>query len=117
MHWGDDPVLEEHCVPRRSQRTQSALPFSAEDAATRTLVYASADLAEASQNREVIAFADHWKAVTGHGPALLIPGSKLTTQAVLAELDGREIGFITCAPATPASPKPSPPFPPAPGPP
>lgn len=54
-----------------------------------------ADLAKASQNREVIAFADHWKAVTGSDPALLILDSKLTTQAVLTELDDRQIGFIT----------------------
>ena len=45
--------------------------------------------------RSVIAFADHWKTVTGHDPALLIFDSKLTTQAVLAELDDRGIGFIT----------------------
>ena len=82
-------------MPRRSQRTRSVLTFFAEDAATRTLLYANADLSKASQNREVIAFADHWKAVTGHDPALLIFDSKLTTQAVLAELDDRKIGFIT----------------------
>ena len=94
MHWGEDPVLEKHYVPRRSQRTRSVLTF-AEDAGTRTLVYANADLSKASQNREVIAFADHWHQVTGHDPALLIFDSKLTTQAVLAELDDRKIGFIT----------------------
>jgi len=95
MHWGDDPVLEKHYVPRRSQRTRSVLTFFAEDAGTHTLLYANADLSKATQNREVIAFADHWKAVTGSDPALLIFDSKLTTQAVLAELDDRKIGFIT----------------------
>jgi hypothetical protein len=95
MHWGEDPVLEKHYVPRRSQRTRSVLTFFAEDAGTHALVYANADLSKASQNREVIAFADHWKAVTGSDPALLIFDSKLTTQAVLAELDDRKIGFIT----------------------
>jgi hypothetical protein len=95
MHWGDDPVLEKHYVPRRSQRTRSVLTFFAEDAGTHTLLYANADLSKASQNREVIAFADHWHQVTGHDPALLIFDSKLTTQAQLAELDDRGIGFIT----------------------
>ena len=95
MHWGDDPVLEKHYVPRRSQRTRSVLTFFAEDAGTHALVYANADLSKASQNHEVIAFADHWQQVTGHDPALLIFDSKLTTQAVLAELDDRKIGFIT----------------------
>ncbi len=42
MHWGDDPVLEKHYVPRRSQRTRSVLTFFAEDAGTHTLVYRAA---------------------------------------------------------------------------
>ncbi len=95
MHWGEDAALERHYVPSRSQRTRSVLTFFAEDAGTHTLLYANADLSRASQNREVIAFADHWKAVTGANPSLLIFDSKLTTQAVLAELDDRHIGFIT----------------------
>ncbi len=105
MHWGDDPVLEKHYVPRRSQRTRSVLTFFAEDAGTHTLVYANADLSKASQNREVITFADHWKAVTSHDPALLIFDSKLTTQAVLAEIDDRGIGFITLRARHPATTK------------
>jgi hypothetical protein len=95
MHWGEDPALERHSVPSRSQRTRSVLTFFAEDAAAHTLLYANADLSKATQNREVIAFADHWHQVTGHDPALLIFDSKLTTQAQLAELDDRHIGFIT----------------------
>ena len=95
MHWGEDAALERHYVPSRSQRTRSVLTFFAEDAGTHTLLYANADLAKATQNREVIAFADHWKTVTGHDPALMIFDSKLTTQAVLAELDDRHIAFIT----------------------
>ena len=79
MHWGDEPVLEKHSVPCRSQRTRSVLTFFAEDAGTHTLVYANADLAKASQHREVIAFADHWHQVTGHDPALLLFDSKLTS--------------------------------------
>jgi hypothetical protein len=102
MHWGEDPVLEKHYVPRRSQRTRSVLTFFAEDAGTHTLLYANADLSKASQSREVIAFADHWHQVTGHDPALLIFDSKLTTQAVLTELDDRGIGFITLRARHPA---------------
>jgi hypothetical protein len=103
MHGGDDPALEKHYVPRRSQRTRSVLTFFAEDAGTHTLLYANADLAKASQNSEVIAFADHWHQVTGHDPALLIFDSKLTTQAVLAELDDRGTGFITLRARHPAA--------------
>ena len=115
MHWGEDPALERHYVPARSQRTRSVLTFFAEDAATHTLLYANADVSKASQNREVIAFADHWHQVTGHDPALLIFDSKLTTQAVLAELDDRHIGFVTLRARHPGVTAAWPPSPPAPG--
>jgi transposase len=101
MHWGTDPALEKHYVPSRSQRTRSVLTFFAEDADSHTLLYANADLAKATQNNEVLAFADHWHTVTGHDPKLLIFDSKVTTQHQLAELTDRGIGFITLRARTP----------------
>lgn len=95
MHWGEDVALEKHYVPRRSQRTRSVLTFFAEDAASHSLLYANADLAKATQANEVMAFADHWRSVTGHDPGLLIFDSKVTTQAHLAELNDRGIQFLT----------------------
>ena len=102
MHWGADPALQKHYVPRRSQRTLSVLTFFAEDQATHTLVYANADLSKATQNNEVIAFCDHWKATTGRDPALLVFDSKLTTQAHLSTLDQRGIKFLTLRARTPS---------------
>ena len=49
MHWGEDPALEKHYVPSRSQRTRSVLTFFAEDADSHTLLYANADLSKATQ--------------------------------------------------------------------
>ena len=95
MHWGTDPALEKHYVPTRSQRARSVLTFFAQDSGTHNLVYANADLSKATQNREVIAFCDHWKQVSGHDPHLLIMDQKVTTQPVLAELDTRGIKFLT----------------------
>jgi len=95
MHWGHDPALEKHYVPTRSQRARSVLTFFAQDTGTHNLVYANADLTKATQNREVIAFCDHWKAVTGSDPAMLIMDQKVTTQAILGELDGRGVKFAT----------------------
>jgi CheY-like chemotaxis protein len=95
MHWGADPALERHYVPTRSQRARSVLTFFAQDCGTHNLVYANADLTKATQNREVIAFCDHWKAVSGHDPHLLVMDQRVTTQPVLAELDARGIGFLT----------------------
>ena len=54
MHWGEDPALEKHYVPSRSQRTRSVLTFFAEDADSHALLYANADLAKATQAGEVI---------------------------------------------------------------
>jgi transposase len=101
MHWGQDPALEKHYVPRRSQRTRSVLTFFAEDAESHTLLYANADLAKATQNNEILSFADHWHHLTGHDPKLLIFDSKVTTQLQLAELTDRGIGFITLRARTP----------------
>ena len=95
MHWGEDPALEKHYVPRRSQRTRAVLTFFAQDADTHQLAYANADLSKAEQAREVIAFCDHWKSLTGNDPGLLVFDQKLTTQQALAELDERGVRFMT----------------------
>jgi hypothetical protein len=95
MHWGEDAALEKHYVPRRSQRTRAVLTFFAQDADTHQLAYANADLSKAEQAREVLAFCDHWKSLTGNDPGLLVFDQKLTTQQVLAELDQRNIHFMT----------------------
>ena len=102
MHWGHDPVLEKHYVPTRSQRARSVLTFFAQDSGTHNLVYASADISKATQNREVIAFCDHWKQASGADPRMLIMDQKVTTQAVLGELDARGVRFATLRMRSPA---------------
>ena len=102
MHWGEDVALEKNYVPRRSQRTRSVLSFFAQDDATQTLVYANADLTKATQANEVLVFADHWRTLTGHWPGRLVMDQKVTTQAVLAELDERGITFLTLRMRSPA---------------
>ena len=95
MHWGRDPALEKHYVPTRSQRSRSVLTFFAQDSGTHNLVYANAEVSKATQNREVITFADHWKQASGHEPAMLVMDQKVTTHTVLGELDTRGIKFLT----------------------
>src|SRR5258706_3285462 len=102
MHWGHDPVLEKHYVPTRSQRSRSVLTFVAQDSGTRNLVYANADLTKASQNREAIAFCDHWKQASGSDPRMLIMDQKVTTQPILGELDARGVKFATLRMRSPA---------------
>ena len=102
MHWGNDPVLEKHYVPTRSQRARSVLTFFAQDTGTHNLVYANADLTKSTQAREVISFCDHWKHATGADPRMLIMDQKVTTQQVLGELDARGIKFLTLRMRSPA---------------
>jgi transposase len=94
-HHGQDAVLERHYVPRRSQRTRAVLTFFAQDHASTEMVYANADLTKAEQAREIIAFADYWKAATGADPGLLVFDSQLTTYAVLDELTARGVRWLT----------------------
>ncbi len=95
MHWGEDAALEKHYVPRRSQRTRSVLTFFAQDAGTHNLVYANADISKATQAREVLAFCDHWRNLSGTDPTTVVLDQRVTTHDVLAELDTRGIRFIT----------------------
>jgi transposase len=95
MSYGDDQILDEHYVPRRSQRTRSVLSFFAQDGEHSTLCYANADIAKTDQAHEIIRFCEFWQQATGQQPALLVFDSQLTTHAELAALDERGIAFIT----------------------
>jgi hypothetical protein len=94
-HHGDDPVLEAHYVPSRSQRTRSVLTFFAGDHASNEMVYANADITKTEQATEIIAFADYWQNATGTNPGLLVFDSQLTTYKVLDELNARGITWLT----------------------
>src|SRR6266568_3240236 len=96
MHRGRDPVLEKHYVPKRSQRARSVLTFFAQDSGTRNLAYASAGLSKATQAREAIAFCEHWKDISGTGPAMLVMDQKVTTRQVPGELGTRGVKLTSC---------------------
>lgn len=95
MSYGEDQILEEHYVPRRSQRTRAVLTFFAQDSRHATLCYANTDINKADQAHEIINFCEFWQRSSGQTPRLLVFDSTLTTHAELAELDDRAIGFIT----------------------
>jgi len=94
-HHGEESQLEKHYVPRRSQRVKAVLTFFANDHASAEMVYASADITKAEQASEILAFADYWKAAAGAEPGLLVFDSQLTTYAILEELSGRGIDWLT----------------------
>jgi hypothetical protein len=99
---GQGGTLEKHYVPKRSQRARSVLTFFAQDSGTHNLVYANADYSKATSAREVIAFCDHWKQVSGADPKMLVMDQRVTTHQVLGELDERGVKFLTLRMRSPA---------------
>jgi hypothetical protein len=100
MSYGEDTVLDEHYVPRRSQRTRSVLTFIAQDGQEHTVLYANAELTARQQSGEVISFCRFYQRSHGELPKLLVFDGKLTTQQHLAELDELGVGFTPSASAT-----------------
>jgi len=97
-HHGDADLgapLEKHYVPKRSQRTRAVLTFFAQDHTSTEMVYANADITKAEQAREIISFADYWRATTGADPGLLVFDSQLTNYTVLNELTERGLTWLT----------------------
>src|SRR6266699_39600 len=94
-HHGEVVPLEKHYVPKRSLRTRAVLTFFAQDHASTEMVYANADITNAEQAREIIAFADYWRDATGAEADLLVFDSQLTTYTVLDELTSRGIRWLT----------------------
>jgi len=97
-HHGDPDLgtpLEKHYVPKRSQRTRAVLTFFAQDHASTEMVYANADITKAEQAREILTFAEYWRATTGAEVGLLVFDSQLTNYAVLNELTERGLTWLT----------------------
>lgn len=94
-YFGDDPFVEKHYVPRRSQRRKAVLTFFAQDADGQVFCYSNADLRKGEEPEEVLKFAKFWKKRTGDFPKHLVFDSKLTTYASLSKLNEWDITFIT----------------------
>ena len=94
-YFGDDPVVEKHYVPRRSQRRQAVLAFLAQDATGQLFCYANADLRKGEEADEVLRFVTFWERRYGERPRHLVFDSKLTTYHNLSKLNALGITFVT----------------------
>ncbi len=95
-HYGESSAhLETNYVPRRSQSVPSILVAFAQEATTRTLVYANANLLKREKNAEILAFVEYWYKVTGTYPKEVVFDTQGTTHESLAKLDQLGITFIT----------------------
>jgi hypothetical protein len=94
-YFGEDPFVEKHYVPRRSQRRKAVLTFFAQDADAQVFCYSNADLRKGEEPREVLRFVEFWEQRYGERPKHLVFDSKLTTYANLSKLNALDITFIT----------------------
>ncbi len=93
--FGEDPFLEKHYVPRRSQRRKAVLTFFAQDADAQMFCYSNADLRKGEEAKEVLRFVQFWEKHHGERPKHLVFDSRLTTHAKLSELNSMGVTFIT----------------------
>ena len=98
---GDDALIQKHYVSRRSRRQRGVLAFPARVAGARFFAYAYANVRKKDQNDEILRFAQAWRTRTESFPGELVFGSRLTTYANLAKLDGLGIGFLSLRRRTP----------------
>ena len=101
-YFGEDPFVEKHYVPRRSQRRKAVLAFFAQDADAQVFCYSNADIRKGEESEEVLRFVEFWEKRYGERPKHLVFDSKLTTYAKLSELNKLGITFITLRRRSPA---------------
>ena len=94
-YFGEDPFVQKHYVPRRSQRRKAVLTFFAQDAEGQVFCYSNADLRKGEEADEVLRFVEFWEKKYGERPRHLVFDSKLTTYAKLSKLNELGITFIT----------------------
>ena len=92
---GDEALVQQHYVSKRSRCQKGMLAFLAQDATTRVFCYANGQLRKDEQNDEILQFVAYWKQRTGQLPAELIFDSRLTTYTNLNRLNQKGIDFIT----------------------
>ena len=101
-YFGEDPFVQKHYVPRRSQRRKAVLTFFAQDAEGQVFCYSNADLRKGEEADEVLRFVEFWEKTYGERPRHLVFDSKLTTYANLSTLNTLGITFITLRRRSPA---------------
>jgi len=94
-YFGEDPFVEKHYVPRRSQRRKAVLAFLAQDADAQLFCYSNGDLRKGEEAGEVLRFVEFWEKRYGDRPRHLVFDSKLTTYENLSKLNRLDIIFIT----------------------
>ncbi len=92
---GDEALMEKHFVSKRSRRQRGGLAMVAREASQRALIYGDTRITKASQNDAILEFVQLWEQRAGQPPKELVFDSRFTIYANLAELNERNIYFLT----------------------
>ena len=94
-HFGKLSQMEKVWCGARNKAMKGANTFFAQDAQSKALLYANADVLRAEGADEVLRFAEYLKGIKGVVDETLVFDSRLTTYKVLGQLDEAGIRFIT----------------------
>jgi transposase len=94
-HYGDESVLETHWAGARGKSLKSALTLFAQDASSKLVLYADADLMRSETDGAVLDFVAFYKKLRRSLPGTLVFDSRFTSYENLAELDRLNCRFIT----------------------
>lgn len=94
-HFGEQSQMEKVWCGARNKAMKGANTFFAQDAQSKALLYANADVLRGEGAEEVLRFVQYLRGIKGVVDETLVFDSRLTTYKVLGELDEAEIKFIT----------------------
>jgi transposase len=94
-HFGDQSEMESVWCGARNKAMKGANTFFAQDAETKALLYANADVLRQDGAEEVLHFVEYWQHLKGVVNETLVFDSRLTSYRVLGQLDEADIKFIT----------------------
>jgi hypothetical protein len=92
---GNEADLEKHWLAKANRAGTSIVAFVAQDRQSRVMCYATANVIRDDMDAMAVRFTDYWKGQTGAYPEELLFDGRVTTYEHLAELESRNVGFIT----------------------
>ena len=94
-HFGEESVLEEHWAGARGRTMKGALTLFGQDAESKLLLYAAADIHRSEADDQVTEFLAFWKKMRRGVKPTLVFDSRFTTYPKLSELNVAGVKFIT----------------------
>jgi hypothetical protein len=94
-HFGEESVLQKHWAGARNKKMKGALTLFAQDAASKLILYAGADIHRDESDEQVLSFLSFWRKIRRGVKPTFVFDAKFTTYANLSKLNAQGIKFIT----------------------